>query len=72
MDSLIAYGIVAVAVFYLVIAAGAAVLVYGAYLLFMAVLTGNITPVAGPAAIIGILALTYGCIGGVLAHLRVI
>jgi hypothetical protein len=72
MDSLIAYGILAVAVFYLIIAAGAAALVYGAYLLFMVVVTGNISPVVDPAVIIIILTLTYGCIGGVLARLRVI
>jgi hypothetical protein len=72
MDSLIVYGILAVVVFYLFIAAGVVVVMYGAYLLFMVVITGTITSVVGPAAIIGILALTYGCIGFVLARLRVI
>ncbi|MCX6682475.1 MAG: hypothetical protein NTY71_05770 [Methanoregula sp.] len=72
MDSLIVYGILAVVVFYLCIAAGAVVVMYGAYLLFMAVITGTITSVVDPALVIGIFALTYGCIGLVLAQLRVI
>jgi hypothetical protein len=72
MDSLIAYGVLAVAFFYLGIATGAVVVMYGAYLLFMAVVAGNITPVLGPAVIIILLALAYGCIGLVLAQLRVI
>jgi hypothetical protein len=72
MDSLIVYGILAVAVFYLVIAGSAVVVMYGAYVLVMAVITGNITPVVDPALVIGMFALTYGCIGLVLAQLRVI
>lgn len=72
MDDLIIYGTLAVAVFYIMLASLGAGVVYGAYLVLVAVGTGNIALVAGPALIIGILALIYGCTGLVLAKLGII
>jgi hypothetical protein len=72
MDDLVTCGVLAVALFYLIIAGIAAGAVYGLYILVVTLIAGNYPVVIQPLLIIGILALAYWGAGALLQKLGII
>lgn len=72
MDDLVTCGVLAVALFYLIIAGIAAGAVYGLYILVVTLIAGNYPGVIQPLLIIGILALVYRGAGALLQKLGII
>jgi len=72
MDDLITSGVLAVALFYLIIAGIAAGALYGLYLLVVTLMAGNYAVVLQPLFNMGILALAYLGAGALLQKLGII
>ena len=72
MDDLITCGVLAVALFYLIIAGIAAGALYGLYFLVVTLMAGNYAVVLQPLFIMGILALAYWGAGALLQKLGII
>lgn len=72
MDDLITCGVLAVALFYLIIAGISAGAVYGLYIMVVTLIAGNYQVVLQPLLIIGILALAYWGAGALLQKLGII
>jgi hypothetical protein len=72
MDNLITCGVLAVALFYLIIAGIAAGALYGLYLLVVTLMAGKYAVVLQPLFMMGILALAYLGAGALLQKLGII
>lgn len=72
MDNLVRYGVLAVALFYLSIAAIAAGVLYGLYILALACATGNFAPVITALPPVIAFACAYGLTGLVLKKMDII
>jgi hypothetical protein len=72
MDELVTYGVLAVALFYIIIAGIAGSVLYGLSILITALITGDYTPVVQPLLSVIILASAYGGAGFLLAKLGII
>jgi hypothetical protein len=72
MDDLITCGVLAVALFYLIIAGIAAGALYGLYVLVVTLMAGNYAVVLQPLFIMGIFALAYWGAGALLQKLGII
>jgi hypothetical protein len=72
MDDLITCGILAVALFFLMISGIMGGLLYCMYIVITALITGNYTRLVWPLLVIVILVLSYGITGVLLAKLEFI
>ena len=72
MDDLVTYGVLAVVLFYIIIAGIAGGVLYGLSILINALITGDYTPVVQPLLAVIILASAYGGAGLLLAKLGII
>jgi hypothetical protein len=72
MDDLVTYGVLAVVLFYIIIAGIAGGVLYGLSILINALITGDYTPVVQPLLAVIILASAYGGVGLLLAKLGII
>lgn len=72
MDDLVRYGVLAVALFYVILAGIAAGVLYGLYILAMAFVTGNYTTVFQALPPLVILVLIYGVTGRILKRQGII
>jgi hypothetical protein len=72
MDDLVRYGVLSVALFYVILAGIAAGVLYGLYILAMAFVTGNYTTVLQVLPLLVILVLIYGVTGRILKRRGII
>jgi hypothetical protein len=72
MDDLVRYGVLSVALFYVILAGIAAGVLYGLYILAMAFMTGNYTTVLQVLPPLVILVLIYGVTGHILKRRGII
>jgi len=72
MDDLIIFGVLAVAIAYLVIVGFAIGVIYGLYLLITAITMGDFTFLLKILVFGGLIGFAYGCIGIILSKIGVI
>jgi hypothetical protein len=72
MDELISYGVLAVALFLIIVTCIAGGVLYGLYMVVTAIITGNYTTVVQPLLFLIVLTLAYGSAGILMVKLGII